>query len=194
MQRCQGILVSFDQHCYRISKRCCCTARLVPFDVSSSQSNQRVFLRQKAFFGLQPLQKVCGEIGRITVSGQRLRISPKSLPAMPALELVECRISVTQCVPMMLTRQSHLTHNELKQLGRVPKDTARIGFKWTRSSPARSRCRDRHRHLRLRHRRRSCRSSQPASPPAEPTSVPEPDCPGRRSSCPAKDPSAPESP
>jgi hypothetical protein len=41
-----------------------------PFDVSSSQSNQRVFLRTRPFFGLQSNAKVCGGKA-VAVSGQR---------------------------------------------------------------------------------------------------------------------------
>ncbi|HEY4379239.1 MAG TPA: hypothetical protein VGN01_02770 [Acidobacteriaceae bacterium] len=74
-----------------------------PFDVSSSQSNQRGFLGGQ-WPGLRP--KVgCRSTAvekAITVSGQRLRISPKSLPAMPVLDLVKYKISLPHLAPALL--------------------------------------------------------------------------------------------
>ncbi len=84
---------------------CCCTARHVHFDVSSSQSNQRVFLRVWGLSWAQ-LHKFCGGKA-IAVSGQRLRISPKSLPAMPALVSIERNPSVTQRTAGLLAKEGH---------------------------------------------------------------------------------------
>ena len=66
-----------------------------PFDVSSSQSNQRVFLRGGAFFGLQPSAQVL-RWRRQSQSLARDLGSPKSLPAMPAPKIFKRKTSVTQ--------------------------------------------------------------------------------------------------
>jgi hypothetical protein len=75
-----------------------------PFDVSSSQSNQRVFLRTKALF--RPTVECKGlRWEKRSQSLARLRILLECLPAMPASIFFERTISVTHCVAYMLTRE-----------------------------------------------------------------------------------------
>ncbi len=76
-----------------------------PFDVSSSQSNQRVSSWQGGYFNLQANYRRSAVGKVIAVSGQSLRISSKSLPTIPAPVLVERKTSIARWPRGMLVRE-----------------------------------------------------------------------------------------
>src|ERR1039458_4570044 len=101
-----------------------------PFDVSSSQSNQRVFLRGGALFGLQPIAQVLRWKRQSQSLARDLRICLKSLPAMPALVSIERKTILSHGSDrQVLAEECHSSnaHSQRKQAG--PRSSRCLGSK-----------------------------------------------------------------